>query len=326
VTTWPLTFWAIAEPWPGPAWQHLFTLTWPGYRSWYLREGTAARPDLATCQQALATHMPELLPAWQRLAELAGGNEIAARMLTLYNPPAYLAGCSQAVYRGHPSALVRNYDYAPLLLERVVLGSSLCGRRVVGMNDCLWGLVDGMNDAGLTASLAFGGRRVVGRGFGIPLVLRYVLEVCDTAAQARTVLARLPVHMAYNVTVLDRGGEFFTAYLGPDRPPAFVAQPVATNHQDRTDWPAQAQATHSLERHATLSALVADPATDLESLADRFLTPPLYSTGYAMGFGTLYTAVYRPADLTVEYRWPGSSWRHSVDGFVSGEHSVILGG
>jgi hypothetical protein len=32
--TWPLTFWAIAEPWPGPAWQHLFHLTWPGYRHW----------------------------------------------------------------------------------------------------------------------------------------------------------------------------------------------------------------------------------------------------------------------------------------------------
>jgi predicted choloylglycine hydrolase len=322
---WPLTFWAIAEPWPGPAWQRLFTATWPGYRGWYLREGAAARPDLATCRQALAIHMPELVPVWERLVELAGGNEIAARMLSLYNPPPYLAGCSQAVFqRGGPPVLVRNYDYAPLLLERVVTGTSLLGRRVIGMSDCLWGLVDGMNEAGLVASLAFGGRRVVGTGFGIPLVLRYLLEVCTTAAQAQAVLARLPVHMAYNVTVVDRAGSFFTAYLGPDRAPRFVALPVATNHQDQPDWPAQAQATHSLERYATLSALVADPGTDLDRLAAAFLAPPLYSTDYALGFGTLYTAIYRPADLSVEYRWPGSTWPHHFDTFASGQQDVVL--
>jgi predicted choloylglycine hydrolase len=328
---WPLTFWSIAEPVPGPSWQHLFGATWPGYRSWYLRDGSAARPDLSTCQRALAFHMPELVPTWRRLVELAGGDPLAARMLTMYNPPAYLAGCSQAVYRGGRPALVRNYDYAPQLLERVVLGSAYTGRRVVGMSDCLWGLVDGMNDAGLTVSLAFGGRRVVGTGFGVPLVLRYLLEVCDSTRSARRTLARLPVHMAYNITAVDRSGEYFTAFVGPDRPPVFLDQPVATNHQTvdgpgRPDWPAQAQATHSLERHAALTALVGDPHVDLAGLAARFLAPPLYSTGYALGFGTLYTAVYQPADLVVEYRWPDSSWRHNIAGFANGEHHVVLAG
>lgn len=67
----------------------------------------------------LARHMPELVPTWERLAGLAGGDPLAAQMLTLYNPPAYLTGCSQAVHLGQP-ALVRNYDYAPEPLERVV--------------------------------------------------------------------------------------------------------------------------------------------------------------------------------------------------------------
>ncbi|HEY3016850.1 MAG TPA: C45 family peptidase, partial [Nocardioides sp.] len=198
------------------------------------------------------------------------------------------------------------------------------GRRVVGMSDCLWGLIDGMNDAGLAASLAFGGRRTVGVGFGIPLVLRYVLETCDTAAEARRTLARLPIHMAYNVTVVDRAGEHFTAYLGPDREPGFSSQPFATNHQEHLDWPEQAHATHSLERHAVLAGLLAN-AIDLDGLVAAFLAPPLYSTTYELGFGTLYTAVYRPADLTIEYRWPGSSWPHSIHGFTSGQHSVALG-
>jgi len=321
--TWPVTFWALAEPWPGPAWQHLFAARWPGYRSWYLRDGSAARPGLEACRRALATHMPELVPAWHRLVELAGGGELPARMLTLYNPPAYLAGCSQAVQTVGRPALVRNYDYAPQLLERVVYGTALTGRRVLGMGDCLWGLVDGMNDAGLAVSLAFGGRREVGTGFGIPLVLRYVLEVCDTAAQARETLARLPVHMAYNVTVVDRTGEYFTAYLGPYRDPRFLRQPHATNHQEQLDWPEQAHATHSLERQAALATLVGTES--LESLVARFLEPPLHSTTFDLGFGTLYTAVYRPDDLSVEYRWRGSTWRHTIDTFTSGEHQVTLG-
>lgn len=321
---WPVTFHAVAEPWPGPAWQRLFAAAWPAYRHWYLHEGAAARPDLATCQRMLAAHMPELVPTWHRLVDLTGGVELAARMLTLYSPPAYLAGCSQVIHLGREPALVRNYDYAPQLLERVVYGSAFTGRRVVGMRDCLWGLVDGMNDAGLAVSLAFGGRRTVGVGFGIPLVLRYLLEVCDTAAQARATLARLPVHMAYNVTVLDRGGEYFTAFLGPDREAGFTRRPYATNHQEHLDWPLQAHATHSIERAAALAALVAEPP-ELDALVARFLTPPLYATTYELGFGTLYTAVYRPADLTIEYRWPDSSWSHSIDGFTGGRHEVLLG-
>jgi len=38
----------------------------------------------------------------------------------------------------------------------------------MGMSDCLWGLLDGVNGDGLCASLTFGGRRIVGVGFGIP--------------------------------------------------------------------------------------------------------------------------------------------------------------
>jgi predicted choloylglycine hydrolase len=321
----PLTFYAIAEPWPGPGWRGLFDVTWPAYRSWYLRAGSAARPDLSTCRAMLESHMPELVPTWHRLCELAGGGEFAARMLTLYNPPAYLVGCSQAVHlgRGGP-ALVRNYDYAPLLCERVVLGSAFTGRRVVGMSDCLWGLLDGVNDAGLAASLAFGGRRAVGTGFGIPLVVRYVLEVCETADDARRTIARLPVHMAYNVTVVDRSGDHFTAFLGPDRAPGFATRAYATNHQEHLDWPEQAHATHSLERQSVLAHLI-DSSVDLEQLVTRFLSPPLYSTGYELGFGTLYTAAYRPATASVEYRWPGSAWRHSVVDFVDGEHRAVLG-
>ncbi|HUL26311.1 MAG TPA: C45 family peptidase [Streptosporangiaceae bacterium] len=321
----PLTFRSVAEPVPGPGWQGLFSSAWPAYRRWYLRDGAAARTGLQTCRRMLATHMPELVPTWQRLAELAGDDELAAQMLTLYNPPPFMSGCSQAVHLAGEPALVRNYDYSPELFEGVVLGSSFTGRRVVGTSDCLWGLVDGMNDAGLAVSLAFGGRTATGPGFGIPLVLRYLLEVCDTAGQAREVLARLPVHMAYIVTVADRDGGYFTAFVGPASEPVFTASPVAVNFEP-APGDENVAAPGSRVRHDLLAALAGDGDLDLEQLVTRFLEPPLHSGAYALGSGTLYTAVYRPGDLAIEYRWPGSSWKHSIGSFASGRHEVLLGG
>ena len=45
--------------------------------------------------------------------------------------------------------------------------------------------------------------------------------------------------------------------------------------------------------------------------ADRFiaafLRPPLYSTNFSKGFGTIYTSVYWPARGTAEFHWPGDS-------------------
>jgi hypothetical protein len=50
-----------------------------------------------------------------------------------------------------------------------------------------------------------------------------------------------------------------------------------------------------------------------------------HSDAYELGFGTLYTAVYRPAELAIEYRWPGSSWKHTIGSFADGQHEVVLG-
>ena len=154
---------------------------WPAYRAWYLKDGGADRPDLETCRRALTRHMPELVPTYERLVGLAGGDEMAARLLSLYRPPGFVVGCSQGAWtRGEP-VLVRNYDYPVARLEGLVYLTEWTGRRVLGMSDCLWGLLDGVNDAGLAVSLTFGGRRDVGDGFGIPIVVRYLLEVCTTS-------------------------------------------------------------------------------------------------------------------------------------------------
>jgi predicted choloylglycine hydrolase len=320
----PFTFRAFSEDQPGPRWQAFFDESWPWYRAWFLREGDAARPSYLTGRRMLERHMPEIVGLYDRLVELAGGGDSAARMLAMYRPPPYLAGCSQGAWTRDEPVLVRNYDYAPSRLEGVTLATAWQGRRVIGMSDCLWGLLDGMNDAGLAVSLTFGGRTVVGNGFGIPLVVRYLLQTCTTVDEARATVARLPFHLAHNLTFLDASGDAVTVYLSPDRPPTFHEVAVATNHQDEVEWEAHARFTRTVERERTVAAALADPSMTGAAFEDLFLQAPLFSTAYSRGFGTLYTASYRPRAGTITYRWPGSRWEHAFDNFREGTHTQPL--
>ena len=320
----PLTFRAISEDRPGPKWAGLFAGYWPAYGAWWASEGLSARPTYLECRRALKTHMPEMVPLWEELTELAGGGDAEARFLSFYGPPAYLSGCSQAVWPGDTPLLVRNYDYDPHAFDAVLLKTRWQGRGVIGLTDGLFGLVDGMNDAGLAVSLTFGGRRAIGEGFGVPLILRYVLQTCETVAEAGAVLARVPCHMSYNVTVLDAARNYLTALLAPDRPAVLSHAPVATNHQERVEWTRHARFTATVERERfLLQQLTLHPMAEDKFIA-TFLQPPLYSTNFRDGFGTLYTAAYRPAEGRMELHWPGRTWAQSFADFREGAVALVI--
>ncbi len=308
-------FRAVSEDSPGPVWAGLFRDFWPAYRQWWLREGVSGRPTYLECLRALERHMPELLPLHRELSELAGGRDSQARFLSFYCPPRYLAGCSQAIWQGDMPLLVRNYDYNPKAFDAILLRTAWQGRQVIGMSDGLFGLVDGMNDQGLAVSLTFGGRREVGEGFGVPLILRYILQVCGTVDEAVEILTRVPCHMSYNVTVLDRKRNFVTAYLTPDRPTIISHTPVATNHQERVEWHSHARLTATVERERfLLNRLTLHPETP-EKFIGAFLKPPLYSTAFSLGFGTLYTAAYMPSEGRMQIHWPEHAWSKSFNAF-----------
>jgi predicted choloylglycine hydrolase len=236
----------------------------------------------------------------------------------LWAPPSYFSGCSQGVWtRGDP-LLVRNYDYSPGRFEGVVLSKAWTGRRVIGMSDCVWGLLDGVNDAGLAVSLAFGGRRVAGDGFGVPLIVRYLLEVCETVEEARAALARLPYHLAHTLTLVDRSGNVLTAYLSPDRGAIFRPVAAATNHQQQVEWREHARLTEPRERERCIVRLLDDEAVDAERFVSAFLAPPLYRTAYSRGFGTLYTAAYDTRAGRARHLWPGSEWEQSCVAITEG--------
>jgi predicted choloylglycine hydrolase len=321
----PVTVYAINEPTPGPRWKALFDATWPAYRAWYLGEDDDDRPNLATAIAMLTQHMPELLPTYRRLVDLTGGDEVAARMLTMWNAPAFLPACSQAAIAGPTPALCRNYDYSPDLWEQTIYTSAFTGRKVIGTGDCLWGLLDGMNDAGLVVSLTFGGRPGSGPGFAVPLVVRYLLEVAGTAAQARELLRGLPIAMSYNLTVVDATGKAFTAFVAPGQEPEFSDVPAATNHHGVSpEYPERAEKLCSVPRLDRLHDLLAAGPTAGE-LAAAFQAAPLHNTEYSRAFGTLYTALYLPAEQVVEYRWPDVTWRRGFDDADDARTVLLIG-
>ena len=52
---------------------------------------------------------------------------------------------------------------------------------------------------------------------------------------------------------------------------------------------------------------------DVDELVAAFLRPPLHSTHYRRAFGTVYTALYRPAERTLTLNWPDRRWTRSYD-------------
>lgn len=308
------TFSAIADS-DGQRWRALFHRLWPAYKRWYLSDGAESRPSYLECRRAMRQYMPGFIPAWERMVDLAGGGDLEARFLSLYCPPAYISGCSQAVWPGAEPMLVRNYDYSTKAFDGVVLKTNWSGRQVMGTSDCLTGLVDGINDAGLSVSLTFGGRKVVGDGFGVPIILRYLLESCETAEQASALLCTIPTHMSYNVTVLDAYRHRATVYLSPDRAPVVTNHAVATNHQEGVEWVSHARQTATIERERfLLSRIVLHEETE-QRFISHFLRPPLYSLAFARGFGTLYTAALYPVRRQVSYRWPQGAWLLDLNDF-----------
>jgi len=296
-------------------WSTLFNEYWPDYQRWWARDGVISRPGYLAGLTAIKRHMPELVPIYQQACEWVGGDDLQARFLSHYRPPAYMSACSQAIWPGDRPMLIRNYDYNPHAFDSLVLLTRWQGRTVLGTSDCLLGLVDGINDLGLSVSLTFGGRHVTGDGFGVPLLLRYVLQTCETSLEASEALARIPTHMSYNVTVLDAKGQYRTVQLAPDKAAVVTHAAVATNHQTGFQWDQQTHFTATVERERYLLQRLTLRSDTEQAFTRAFLKAPLYSTAFSKGFGTLYTAVYKPDELSMRVLWPSAEWKHSLSSF-----------
>ena len=100
--------------------------------------------------------------------------------------------------------------------------------------------------------------------------------------------------------------------------------PYATNHQGRIEWHDYARATATLERETFLRFRLADTDMTAARLLDSFLAPPLRTTRYEKGFGTVYTAIYDPVAGKARFIWPGQSWDLELDDFREEHRPITL--
>jgi predicted choloylglycine hydrolase len=316
-----MIFTALGEDMPGQRWHSRWRYSWPAYQAWLAMRGF--KTPSSECREALRHHMPELVPTYEKLLQLAGDGDLEARFLSHWQPPAYLSGCSIAAKSSHGMVrLVRNYDLTPELNEGLLLKTRWHKQPVMGMVEFLWGLSDGINEAGLCAAIAYGGRNDTGAGFGITLIVRYILEICSTVEEALTVLKRVPSHMAYNVTLADRPGNTASVELQPGGGLRHVWPAVATNHQNGPDKVVRHRFTETHDRRAYLQSLLADdPSPD--SMVEAFLAPPLFQKRYKEGFGTLFTAEYDPGNASLTMHWQTDKWIQRFDPFRERHAKVI---
>jgi predicted choloylglycine hydrolase len=296
----------------------LFANAWPSYRAWFLSEGDYARPSYAESAWQLRQHMPELAGTYDELVAAVGGGDLEARFLSHWCPPPVASACSLAVWSRAESLLIRNYDFPPQQCDMTVLASQWNGTRVLAMSDCLWGAVDGINEHGLAVAIAFGGRPVVGPGFGIGLVVRYLLELATTTAEAIAILRRVPVSMAYNVALIDRYSHGAIVAVSPDLPAYISPGLTAGNRQGWTEWPEHAAMCATVEREAAMVAAICDPAMTPGGLVGQFLRAPIWRDPAATPWGTVYTSVYDSTRGTLDLLWPDDAWSLSVHGIVDG--------
>lgn len=307
------TFTSIKEPVADFKWQKLFFERWPAYEAWLKVSGT--KPNLKVALAALEKYMPEMVPLHQYLCQLVRANKMVSCFLTGFQPPVYKSACSQAVSTLDNVQLVRNYDYHAQYFEGVLVHTAWHGKKVMANSDCLIGALDGMNEHGLAVSLTYGGRKIVGYGFGIPFILRYILEFSRSVAEGVAVLERVPSHMSYNVTLTDKTGLVRTVEISPDRKAVITHAAFTTNHQGPVEWAENASFNETAQRAAYLENLLYRGVSGA-TFTNCFLHSPLYNRQYEKGLGTLYTAVYHPLKGQMEMHWPQYSLYQSFNAFT----------
>lgn len=293
----------FAEDTPGHKWRSGALEYWPRLRSWLPSDANHTPPTVDEGWAALAVHMPELLSPYETMLGVLPDDDGLHRMLPQWCPPPLFAGCSVACVGDGSPTMLRNYDFEPANFEGRVWLSRLTGRAVLASLEGLWGALDGVNEHGLAVALTFGGGVDHGRGFGVPVIVRYLLETCSDVSDARAALVRIPSAMVHNVMLLDRSEACLVAYLRPGRPPEFEETAAVTNHQPGYGPSPVENFESSQERLAALRTRTPE--------AGDFLAPPLYDPGR-----TLYSVAYSPEAGMARFFWPGQQLIQSLVHFT----------
>jgi hypothetical protein len=286
-------------------------------------------------------HYPEY---WQRAEGVAEVYGVADRMQEVdclsLGYPVPPGGCSVVYYppdvmQDGEAALARNYDFTtgtfdgrepaegelpatarPYLLE---LHPDEGHASISAVSyDLLGAALDGVNAAGLTVALLADDELIAmghdhpepyGKGLGEADVVRYLLDRCSTAEEARAALRNMPLYYSSvpcHYLVGDATGDSFVFELSADRATRFVhdgrGQPLLTTnfmlhlHRDLDHLPREASPLGSFRRYETLRTCLRSEAMPFTVEFVRRSQGRVAATGGGkVPARTLWHATYRPA-------------------------------
>ena len=320
-----MAFEAIAEDRPGPKMAGAVRPPLARLQPLVPARGRARTADLSwpACAPSAST-CRSCCPLYEAISEAAGGGDLEARFLAMWCPPLYVGGCSQLILDGKRAGADPQLRLQPEAAGRQL--ARLAPQRhgaSLAMVDCLWGVLDGINEDGLALSLSFGGRTVVGKGFGIPIVMRYALEFATSVAGGGEDLrARSRAHVLHDLG--DRPRRPARDHLRQSGPPRRGDRATGQHQSPAPGGMAAPCCGDAFGRARGCAGSVSRRKTD-EALA-AFFQPPLFQTSYEKGYGTLYTALYRPA-RRLRASWSGGidRWRQSCADFRDGAKTIQLG-
>nr|WP_255647908.1 C45 family peptidase [Pseudalkalibacillus hwajinpoensis] len=207
---------------------------------------------------------------------------------------------------------VRNYDFGPdyydgrFMLRQPTECYATCGHSLFGI-----GLHDGMNEYGLTVGLHFVSTRFHQKGLMAGIIVRIVLDTCQTVEEAMSLLEDLPHADEYNYSLTDASGRSAIVEIGPLSSEVKRSETLyCTNHFQKSSTP---QATeNSLQR---LTYLENHPVIELENWFDEFKNPNslLFFADYDNLFGTLHTVMTKPKERLFKTAIAGSDEVIAVD-------------
>jgi predicted choloylglycine hydrolase len=265
----------------------------------FLRRKTMRFPwwfNVRTEQRAFAKFSPAL---WEEITGIADGLGISMEWAVLYfgnnglRPP--IGACSAVMTAG---VYGRNYDFKPRYYgARFAVVQAKGSYASIGSTEQLTGRLDGMNERGLVIGLHLVKMRPRAPGLSCAMIVRMILDQCQTTAEAVAMLRRLPHAMQYNYSLLDADGVAAVVEAVPGcvavRTGAWLA---CTNHfQSPLLRPLNRRAAHSQQRLPPLEAWAAGGlGAEAMFTALNRSTSPAFHHGYLRGAGTLHTIVGEP--------------------------------
>lgn len=172
------------------------------------------------CTAVYQKHFPEILDEIQGIAD---GNEVPAETLQALLFCMYCFEFDNkctcfAFSKGEEVVFARNSDFL-VSLEKLYMNCLYHlkgGYAFNGNTTAFVQMEDGVNQHGLAVGLTFVYPHMRKPGLNAGMLLRYLLEKCETTREALEKLYELPIASAQTLTIADKGGKIAVAECNPE--------------------------------------------------------------------------------------------------------------